>query len=499
MDEADDKKRKANTYLLEHKAEVNSEYRLKYHLMPPIGWMNDPNGFSYYGGYIHLYYQHYPYQAAWNDMYWGHAVTKDFIVWEDKPIALAPDKEYDKAGCFSGTAIQEDGIQYLMYTCVKKEEKKDIQQQAMAYSKDGITYEKFAENPVITTKQLPETIYPSDFRDPKIWKEKDIYYCAVVAMDCNVGGRLLLYTSNDLKHWEYQHDIMQPDKTLGTMWECPDYFTLDGEEIVFLSIIDLQTKGYEFWNKQACVMVTGTFDKEKIKFSDYQIKEIDFGFNFYAPQTMLLPDGRRIMTAWMQAWEETMPTQQLNHLWAGAMILPRELRIKQGVLYQKPVKEIEKYRRNEIIYHTVSLSEKRIRLPEVSGSCLELEAEFEINEAQEVSICMFAGKKGSKTDPGAILTYNKQKQELIFSREQTGIKIQCKDYEKPSYRKVFYKAEKQLKYRIFIDTCSVEIFVGDGEITITSLIFPIEKEYGIEFFSVGNAKLLTLKKWNLEI
>ena len=96
---------------------IAKEDRPVFHLSPRIGWLNDPNGFSFYNGEYHLFYQYHPYSSYWGPMHWGHAVSKDLINWEYLPAAMAPDTDYDGAGCFSGTAITlPDGRQLLMYT-----------------------------------------------------------------------------------------------------------------------------------------------------------------------------------------------------------------------------------------------------------------------------------------------------------------------------------------------------------------------------------------------
>ena len=91
----------------------NDRYRLGYHIMPKSGWINDPNGFSYFNGYYHIFYQHYPYAPEWGPMHWGHARSKDLVHWETLPIALTPGDTEDKDGCFSGTGIVKDDTLYL--------------------------------------------------------------------------------------------------------------------------------------------------------------------------------------------------------------------------------------------------------------------------------------------------------------------------------------------------------------------------------------------------
>ena len=94
-------------------------YRHEYHLTPPSGWMNDPNGFCHFGGRYHLFYQHYPKAPRWGRMRWGHAVSDDLVRWERLPIALKPDGFWDCAlGCFSGSAVVQDDGMRLFYTGV---------------------------------------------------------------------------------------------------------------------------------------------------------------------------------------------------------------------------------------------------------------------------------------------------------------------------------------------------------------------------------------------
>ena len=138
---------------------IGKEERPDFHLTPRTGWMNDPNGFSYYKGRYHLFYQYYPYESKWGPMHWGHAVSSDLLHWEYLPCALAPDEAYDRDGCFSGSAaVLPDGRQLLMYTGVLKEHQerdiyREVQTQCMAVG-DGIDYEKYEQNPVLDQRDI---------------------------------------------------------------------------------------------------------------------------------------------------------------------------------------------------------------------------------------------------------------------------------------------------------------------------------------------------------
>ncbi|MCM1146005.1 MAG: glycoside hydrolase family 32 protein, partial [Lachnoclostridium sp.] len=164
--------------------EIAKEPRPAFHLSSRVGWMNDPNGFSYYNGEYHLFYQYHPYNSHWGPMHWGHAVSKDLLHWKYLPAALAPDADYDRDGCFSGSALTlPDGRHLLLYTGVSKETQpdgsmRDVQRQCIAIG-DGTDYEKYALNPVIDEKSLPENGSKYDFRDPKIWRKADGSYRCV--------------------------------------------------------------------------------------------------------------------------------------------------------------------------------------------------------------------------------------------------------------------------------------------------------------------------------
>ena len=162
--------RKANQYIDENREKVNQLYRGAFHLLPPIGWMNDPNGFVYFRGEYHLFYQFYPYDSVWGPMHWGHAKSKDLLHWEELPVALAPSESYDKDGCFSGSAIVKDDKLYLLYTGHVDDEEKREETQCLAVSTDGITFEKLPTNPVIHAQHIEGIADIADFRDPKVFE-----------------------------------------------------------------------------------------------------------------------------------------------------------------------------------------------------------------------------------------------------------------------------------------------------------------------------------------
>ena len=193
-----EKLKKARVYEQKEALKVPEKQRPAFHLSVPTGWMNDPNGFSFYKGECHLFYQYNPYSVCWDAMHWGHAKTADFIRWEYLPAALAPDEAYDAAGVFSGGAVEAEGKHVLLYTGVSELEnadgKKEIRQVQCLAVGDGTDYEKIPENPVIDASLLPEGSSLEDFRDPKLWEEDGVYYAAAGSRAADGSGQILLFS-----------------------------------------------------------------------------------------------------------------------------------------------------------------------------------------------------------------------------------------------------------------------------------------------------------------
>ena len=270
----------------------------KFHVTGPIGWINDPNGFAPYKGEYHLFYQYHPYDTKWGPMHWGHVKTRDFIRWEFLPAALAPDTEYDKDGCFSGGAVElPDGRHLLMYTGVNDQPQADgtvrtFQTQCIAIG-DGLNYEKYPHNPVITAADLPEGGNTRDFRDPKIWRENGTYYAVTVNRGPDGSGNVLLYESPDALHWKLDGIMAACQNRYGRMWECPDFFHLDGKDVLLHSVMEMQAKGLEFHPGNSKIYHIGRFDREHCRMEDEAVCALEYGLDFYAAQTLETEDGPR--------------------------------------------------------------------------------------------------------------------------------------------------------------------------------------------------------------
>ncbi|AEM79243.1 glycoside hydrolase family 32 protein [Thermoanaerobacter wiegelii] len=473
----------ANKYIQENKCRLNLQYRLKYHLMGEYGWINDPNGFIYYKGNYHLFYQHNPYDAVWGPMHWGHAISKDLVKWTYLPIALVPGEDFDKDGCFSGSAIEKDDMLCLLYTghiYTGPDKSKDYRQvQNLAYSKDGINFIKYSKNPVIGEKQIPEEASKKDFRDPKVFKNGQYYYIMLGSNDGKGHGQVLLYKSTNLKDWDFVNILARGNENTGYNWECPDLFELDGKYILMVSV--------ERENRSSIYFV-GEFEIEKgiFKFDIDDYQPIDYGFDFYAPQTTSDEQGRRLIVAWMDTWGEVMPTQERGHNWAGAMTLPREILMVNGKLYFRPIKEIENYRKNH--YKLTNLMIDGEKNLNTCGESYELEVEFEADKAEEFGLKI---RKGDNEE--TVLSYKRYESLFIFDRNKSGIGPKGE-------RKINVALKNnKLKLRVFVDVSSVEIFINNGEKVMSGRIYPSKDSVDISLYSKGECKINYLNKWDIVV
>lgn len=471
---------------------IPSEERPDFHLAVRTGWMNDPNGFSYYNGKYHMFYQYHPYEAKWGPMHWGHAVSDDLLHWEYLPAALAPDEAYDRDGCFSGSAITlPDGKHLLMYTGVVKEHQKDdvyrdVQTQCLAIG-DGVDYEKYAGNPVLNEKNLPEGCSRFDFRDPKMWQKEDgTYACVVGNRPADGSGQILLFTSPDGFSWSFKKIFAENKNRFGKMWECPDFFALDGKWVLLTSPQDMLPKDYEYHNGNGTLCLIGDYDEKTDTFTEQKDQSIDYGIDFYAPQTVLTPDGRRVMIGWMQNWD-TCSIRGQEERWFGQMSLPRELSVKNGRLYQNPVRELEMMRNNKVEYRNVSFSDT-IRLDGVQGRKIDMELVIRPEKEQEL-FQKFAVRFAQNEQYHTSLSFRPRESILKIDRKFSG-----------SRRAIIHQRRSkvnwengELKLRIILDRFSAEVFVNDGEQVLTVTMYTDQAADGISFFVDGTANIDVVK------
>ena len=354
------------------------QYLPKFHLFPPEGWMNDPNGLCQLNGIHHIFFQYSPDNPRGANKYWGHYQTKDFINYEFTGCLLAPDTKEDRDGVFSGCAYIEDDEMYIYYTgnveydgdydyVLNGREGNTI----LVTSKDGISSsEKMC---LLKNDDYPDTL-SLHVRDPKVFCENGLYYMVLGARTKDDKGCVLLYSSTDKANWDFKHFIYKAD--FGFMWECPDLFSLEGRQFLSLSPQGLMREEYRFQN----IFHSGYFKtKGNLLYAGDALGEFtewDYGFDFYAPQTYMDEQGRRILIGWMGvSGQEYDHDPTIEEGWQHMLTVPRELTVNSsGDILQNPIMELE------------SLRERIIYVSELNDNSLTDSKTFEMSECYELII-----------------------------------------------------------------------------------------------------------------
>jgi fructan beta-fructosidase len=475
------------------------KYRPQYHFSPEANWMNDPNGLVYLDGEYHLFYQYYPDSTVWGPMHWGHAVSKDLMHWTHLPVALYPDS---LGYIFSGSAVvdinntsgfgtSESPAIVAVFTyhnpVLEKSRSKVFQNQGIAYSIDkGRTWTKFSGNPVLKNPGI------RDFRDPKMfWNETIRKWELIMA----VFDRIHIYSSPDIKNWTFESEFGKAIGAHGGVWECPDMFPVKVEgtdKTKWVMLVSINPGGPN--GGSATQYFTGDFDGHKFVPDETDTRWVDWGRDNYAGVTWSnIPenDGRRIFIGWMSNWQyaTVVPTD----VWRSTNTLPRELALKNEkghfILTSKPVIESTAFR-----HKSDTASVKQIRVSgekEISNGKVDL---------MQSEIFMGFDLSHSKSDTLGIILENNRNEKFIigYSTFKKQFYIDRRAAGNSDFSKAFasvstapYIAGNILKLHLFVDASSVELFVDDGSLVMTNLVFPSEKFNRIKLFSKGGETVLT--------
>jgi beta-fructofuranosidase len=424
-----------------------------FHITGERGWINDPNGLIYFNGQYHAFFQHYPDDIRWGPMHWGHVVSDDLTNWEYLPIALAPGDDCDKNGCFSGSAIAHDGRLWLMYTgFIENQGGESIRQvQCLAESSDGISFKKHGI--VIGEELLPEGYAPCDFRDPKVWRHGDFFWCIVAARKIEGRGRILLFKSRDLFKWEFVNDLFGKDSA-GTMIECPDY----NEEMGYLLFCEQfqPSEGKEHLNIHTCRYAIGRINYSTGMFEEDNRGIVDYGFDMYDPQTFA---GKPMLIGWLNMWDRNVPSEKYG--FAGMLTCARGLSVKDGRLCQEPIV-------NSTEAYKACVSDKLT--DKVTVGVITVKA----TDLRSLDLKMRSGD-------GCFTSLTLANGEWVFDRSRSGEEIRGAEKDDDSLhgiRRMPYSGGKETTLTIVMDEFSVEIF--DGGRVLSSTIYPPLGADGLE-------------------
>lgn len=424
---------------------MDSPYRERYHFSPMLNWNNDPNGLCWFKGYYHMFYQLNPFGQEWNNMYWGHAASRDLMHWIHLPVVLEPQEEilddrFLKGGAFSGSALPLDDevLFYLTRHIGPQEDGSDtVQYQTMIISKDMLHFEPERE---IIRKKPEGTNH--DFRDPKAFKFGEKYYIVLGAC-VNGKASFLLYQSEDARTWSYSHPLLTEETPMRTI-ECPDLFALDGKYVLTGAWMCYTDENGRY---QPCRYYVGDWQGAEMKPRAQQW--VDFGSNCYASQTFE-HEGRRILIGWISDfYDEHIPLPNGAY---GSMTLPRELHVKENHVYTTPVNKVYALL-GDTLYEGSGTS---VSVDDIAGNSYYAKVDFK--EAGDFSILL--GKDGEKS-------VRLEAKDGTVSFQMKGVKSEKIGF--PS------SVKRCTSLEIFVDGRTIEAYINQGEDVGTRLFYNSSK------------------------
>ncbi len=455
---------------------ANSPWKPAFHIHPQYGLINDPNGLAYFNGEFHVFYQWYPFDAMHGMKHWAHAKSKDLVNWERLPVALVPVEDYESHGAYSGASLEVHGKLYMYYTGNIKYgpvERSANQNLAIMDKQGNIT--KYENNPLI--EGVPEG-YTGHVRDPKVFARDGRYYMLLGAQRTDLTGAIIVYESDNAIDWTFKGEldlkIEFPEDVY--MLECPDFFELNGKDVIVVSPQGLKPEGHDYHNIYNVIYVLGKLDLASMTFEVDQYQELDKGFDFYAPQTFAGKNNERLLFAWAGMGEIDYPSD--GEKWAHCLSIPRELDIVNGKLVQKPAQELKQLRNSAKAGEVIL--EKAGSVEVGSAGQYELELELSDIDADSFGVILFASE-----NEGLVLEFDRSRQTVYLNREKFEAAF---GGEYGFVRSSELKIHDKVKVQVFADRSIAEVFINDGEVVFTARVFPKEESKGIKIFANGKLR-----------
>lgn len=460
-----------------------SPWRMGYHIQPETGLLNDPNGFSYFNGEWHLFYQHYPFGPVHGLKSWFHVSSTNLIDWHNKGTAILPDTSMDSHGAYSGSALPLENELLLAYTGNVRDTdwERESYQLGSTMTTDGTIHKK--EQSLIPS---PPEGYTTHFRDPQLVKRDGHYVIYIGAQTFDEQGKVLTYESSDLENWSLTGELSFTDEAMGYMIECPNLVFSNDRPVLIFCPQGLDKTTLDYQNIYPNTYVIGAhYDAQNHQIVDpSKLHLLDHGFDLYATQAFQSPDDRLLSIGWMGLPEMDYPSDAEG--WAHHLSLVKELEIKDNHLYQRPVRELLDLRGDKLAEKTATHTEI-----DCEANQYELIVDFKNNQKGKITLASDSdhahGFKISFDTTRGIMTIDRSNMSHHFSTAY-GETRTCPI------------PDEVVTLRIFVDRSSVEIFVNDGYEVLSSRIFPLEDQTHLMIDAAKNSEmaLWQLRNMNME-
>jgi possible beta-fructofuranosidase len=289
----------------------------------------------------------------------------------------------------------------------------------------------------------------------------------------------LLFSSENAVEWQYLDMIRENDGNFGGMWECPDFFFLEGRPVLSLSVMNMKNTSPLFRNGNCTVAFVGEEakvepDQESIvdliekTMKNAKPQALDLGFDFYAPQTMER-DGRTIMVGWMQAPEAGGNAPE-NAKWYGQMSFPRELFFRGNRLCQRPISEIQKLYKDRVELE-ISCENEEKSFAELEGKLLDLSLKISATKNSFERKGIFQMKFAKQGESYVLCTYDFVSGILTVDRSHAGRSASICEV-----RRIYVGSSEELSLRFLLDRFSFELFANDGEQVLSGTLYELPAE-----------------------
>ena len=433
----------------------DKDFRPHFHISPPTGLMNDPNGLIFDGEKYHLFYQWFPFDAIHGMKHWKHLITKDFQHYQSADD-LIPCELFESHGCYSGGALKVGDKLAMFYTgnTRRPSDNQRVPYQNLAmFSLNG---KLLSKRPLI--ENAPEG-YTEHVRDPKPYFTEDgkiRFICG--AQRENLTGTAIIFEMDNLEDTpRLLGELSLPafDNKNVFMWECPDLLKLGYKDVFIWSPQGKDREAHQFQNNYHATYAVGKLTD--LTFEAEYIGELDQGFDFYAPQTFGGLDNQThaVLFGWIGLPDLTYPTDKFK--WHSALTLPRELRLEGSKIYQRPIAKIYQ---NLTALSSLQLDEK--------ADIVNLDrayVKFEVNN-QAFDLTFFQNEKGQS------LRLSYENGLVCLDRSQSEQTELMKKFD----TKRFCEVENLQTVEIFFDRSIIEIFFNQGEKAMTSRFFIENRE-----------------------